>query len=155
MVRFWRNFVLAILILGIFVLISYQATVYIDSDLLHAEDIIMYIKNNKRTIITILLTSLIILLSTLYITYKTPKGEEDEQESRGRQWTRKISTASYNKMIEKETQESLKQLIESTEYQQFLAAKSSGTLKPLVLEDDDEIILSDDEIENQLDVGND
>ena len=155
MVRFWRNIIFAILILGIFVLISYQATSYINPGLLHQEDIIKYIKNNKRTIIAILLSSLIILLSTLYITYKTPKSEEDEHKVKDKQWTQRISPVLFKKNIEKETQESLKQLMESAEYHQFLAAKNAGTLKPLELDDSDKIIFSDDEIDDELNIGND
>ena len=93
----------------------------------------------RSEILLLVVPTILILSATYYFLNRRFKKEVKRLNCNNR-----ISVEEYerNKMIL--TQRAVKNLIESSEYQQYLKDKESGALKDVVLKEDDKIELSDD-----------
>ena len=100
----------------------------------------------RSEILLFVVPTILILVGTYLILNRRFKKEVKRLNCNNR-----ISIEEYerNKMIL--TQRAVKNLLESSEYQQYLKDKESGALKDIDLKEDDQIVLSDDsDVEDEI-----
>lgn len=99
--------------------------------------VLNYIQENKLLILGVVFVLLLIVL----VIYKTTPEQRDRPMTF---YTPKMDPQQYEIMKKVNTLQALKELKKSKEYHDYYNKRKAGTLKPIELDEDDRIVLSDD-----------
>lgn len=107
------------------------------------------IKENQFSIFAYVITAIVALLTASFFEKK-----RFQEENTRLNCTPRIKLESYKKYRKLLTKKAVLELTKSEEYKKYLEAKANGTLKPIQLDEDDKIVLSDDSDVDEPNVAN-